>query len=239
MKKIIAITLAVLAMCALAVTAFASGSAEPEAAAQAVEETTIEAALTGEQALASALKAAGEKEADVAVTRNRFSEKETTDGKKIAVYTVKFSTETTTYQYILDASTGEIYYSSAEFQNPDVIFKSRDRGESRGEASGEADEGGRSGRASGEADEGGRSGRSRGEADEGGRSGRAGGEADEGGRSGRTGGEKRGRSSDGMDEEAGGETAVDGASGASVRDSESGGAGREASAEPVTETVTA
>ena len=195
MKKIIAITLAVLALCALAVTAFAAGDAAP-----AAEEATIEAALTEEQALAAALKSAGEKEADVTVTQNRLSEKTTTDGQQIAVYTVQFSTETTTYQYILDANTGEIYYSSAEFQNPDVIFKGRDRGEGRGEASGEMGEGGRSGKA---------------------------------------GGEKRGRASGEMGAEDGGETVIDGTTGASVRQSGRGGSRQEASAEPAADTVTA
>lgn len=150
MKKIIAITLAVLALSTLAVTAFAAGSAEQDVATPAAEETTIEAALAEEQALAAALKAAGEKEEDVTVTQNKLSEKETTDGESIAVYTVKFNTKTTTYKYILDANTGEIYYSSVGFQNPDVVFKNRDRGEGRGEASGEIGEGGRSGKASGE-----------------------------------------------------------------------------------------
>ena len=195
MKKIIAITLAVLALCALAVTAFAAGDAAP-----AAEESTIEAALTGEQALAAALKAAGEKEADVTVTQDKLSEKETTDGEQIAVYTVRFSTETTTYQYILDANTGEIYYSSAEFQNPDVIFRGRDRGEGRGEASGEMGEGGRSGKA---------------------------------------GGEKRGRASGEMDAEADGEAAIDGTTGASVRQGGGKGSRPEASAEPAADTVTA
>ena len=161
MKKIIAIILVVLALSALAVTAFAANSTEQEPVVPAVEETTIEAALTEEQALAAALKDAGEKEADVTVTQNQLSDKETTNGEQIAVYTVKFSTETTTYKYIMDANTGEIYYSSVEFQNPDVVFKSRDRGEGRGEASGEMGEGGRNdrtggemrGRASGEMDE--------------------------------------------------------------------------------------
>ena len=195
MKKLIAITLAVLALCALAVTAFAAGDAAP-----AAEETTIKAALTEEQALAAALKAAGEKEADVTVTQNRLSEKTTTDGEQIAVYTVTFSTETTTYQYILDANTGEIYYSRAEFQNPDVVFKDRGRGEGRGEASGEPGEGGRSGKG---------------------------------------GGEKRGRASGEMDTEAGGETVIDGTTGASVRQGGGRGSRQEASAEPAAETVTA
>ena len=200
MKKIIAITLAVLALSALAVTAFAASSSEQDAAAPAAEETMIETALTEEQALAAALKAAGEKEADVTVTQNKLSEKETTDGESIAVYTVEFSTETTTYKYILDANTGEIYYSSVEFQNPDVIFKVRDRGEGRGEASGEMGEGGRSDKANGE---------------------------------------KRGRASGEMDAEAGGGTAIDGTTGASVRQGGRGGSRQEASAEPAAESVTA
>ena len=160
MKKIIAIILAVLALSALTVTAFAAGSAEPEtaeAAAPAAEETTAAAALTEEQALAAALTDAGEAEENVTVTKNSLSEKETADGGKIAVYTVKFSTETTAYKYILDANTGAVLYKSLEFQSPDVVFQSRGKGEERGKSGGETDrEDGttvgktRSGKASGE-----------------------------------------------------------------------------------------
>ena len=69
-EKHIAIFLAVLALSALTVTAFAAGFPEPEtteATATAKEKTTIAAALTEEQALAAALKDAGRKEADVTV----------------------------------------------------------------------------------------------------------------------------------------------------------------------------
>ena len=138
MKKIIAVIVAVLALSALTVTAFASGSPEPAeeaVAAPEAEEAVIAAALTEEQALAAALKDAGLKEAAVTVSKNKLSEKETEDGETVAVYTVKFSTETTEFKYILDANTGAILYKSMEFQSPDVVFKSRDRNGSDGEKS--------------------------------------------------------------------------------------------------------
>lgn len=160
MKKIISIVLAIAALAALAVTAFAA--AEPEAAAAAAqEETTISAKLSEDAALAAALKDAGEKEANVTVTKNSLSEKTTTDDETIAVYTVKFETETTTWKYIIDANTGAILYKSIVFQSADVTFKSHSRSgsdEASGEMSGRAD------KASGEMDEDGtvitRSGRS-------------------------------------------------------------------------------
>ena len=150
MKKIIAILLAVLAISAVTVTAFAVGSpeaAETEAAAPAKEETTIAAALTEEQALAAALKDAGLKEADVTVDRNKLTEKTTADGETVAVYSVKFSNDTTTCKYYIDANTGAILYKSLVFQSADVVFAGHSHdvasGEMNADASGEM---GRSGR---------------------------------------------------------------------------------------------
>lgn len=146
MKKIIAIMLVLAALAALTVTAFATGSAEPAAAVEAVTsasveaEETIDAALSEDAALAAALKDAGEKEADVTVTKNKLSEKTTEDDETIAVYTVKFNTDTTTYKYYVDANTGAILYKSIEFRSADVVFKSHSRGEADGrsdKASGE------------------------------------------------------------------------------------------------------
>ncbi len=156
MKKTIAIALAILALAALTVTAFAAGEAAPAAGPE--ETAAIEAKLTEADALAAALKDAGEKEADVTVTKNKLSEKETVDGETVAVYTVRFTTDTTTYKYILDANTGAVLYKSIVFESPDVVFKSREggedggRGEASGEPSGEMNENGRGGRASSEPD---------------------------------------------------------------------------------------
>jgi len=146
MKKIIAILLALCALAALTVTASASASAEPAAAA-AGEETVIAAKLTEADALAAALKDAGEKEANVEVTKNKLSERTTEDGETIPVYTVKFSTDTTEYKYYIEGNTGAVIYKSVEFQNPDIVLKSRGGADS-GTASAEPEE--RSGRASGE-----------------------------------------------------------------------------------------
>ncbi len=135
MKKTIAMILALLALSALTVSVFASEepaavSEEPAAAAAASEEKTeIAAVLTEEEALAAALADAGEAEENVTVTKNRLSEKETVDGRTIAVYTVRFSTDTTTWKYFIDANTGAVLYKSVEFQSPDAVFKSRDRGD--------------------------------------------------------------------------------------------------------------
>ena len=136
MKKIIAILLALCALAALTVSAFAASSPEPEAAAQ--EETAIAAKLSEADALAAALKDAGEKEADVEVTKNRLSEKTTEDDETIPVYTVKFSTGTTEYKYYIDGNSGVVIYKSVEFQNPDIVLKSHGRGDTD-KASGEMD----------------------------------------------------------------------------------------------------
>ena len=130
MKKILAV---MLALCALTASAFAAGSAEPavdaaSAATEAAEsEKIIEAALTEEQALAAALKDAGEKEADVTVTKNKLTEKTLVSGEKVAVYSVKFETETTTYKYYVDGNTGAVLYKSIEFCSPDFALQSRSR----------------------------------------------------------------------------------------------------------------
>ena len=139
MKKIIAMLLALCALAAFTVSAFAASSPEPEAAAAAKEETEIAAKLSEADALAAALKDAGEKEADVEVTKNKLSEKTTEDDETIPVYTVKFSTDTTTYKYYIDGNTGAVIYKSVEFQNPDIVLKSHGRGDSD-KASGEPDE---------------------------------------------------------------------------------------------------
>lgn len=143
MKKIIAILLALCALTALTVSAFAASSPEPEAAedtavAAAQEETEITAKLSEDDALAAALKDAGEKEADVEVTKNKLSERSTEDDETIPVYTVKFSTDTTEYKYYIDGNTGAVIYKSVEFQNPDIVLKSRGRSESD-KASGDMD----------------------------------------------------------------------------------------------------
>ena len=151
MKKTIIIMLAILALSALTVSAFAAADAAP--AAEPEETAVIEAKLTEADALAAVLKDAGEKEADVTVTKNKLSEKETADGETVAVYTVKFTNDTTTWQYILDADTGAILYKSFEYQSPDVVFKGRDRSDNgdRGEmAGGEMNENGRGMKAGGE-----------------------------------------------------------------------------------------
>lgn len=140
MKKIIAVILVVLALSALAVTAFASASPEAAAAqtaAPAQEETTVSAALTEEQALAAALKDAGLKEADVTVDRNKLTEKDTADGGTVAVYSVKFSNDTTTCKYYIDANTGAILYKSFVYQSADVVFVGR--GEAGGGMRAESD----------------------------------------------------------------------------------------------------
>ena len=141
MKKIIAILLAVLAISAVTVTAFAAGSpeaAETESAAPAKEETTIAAALTEEQALAAALKDAGLKEADVTVDRNKLTEKTTADGETVAVYSVKFSNDTTTCKYYIDANTGAILYKSLVFQSADVVFAGHSHDGASGEMNADA-----------------------------------------------------------------------------------------------------
>ncbi len=132
MKKIIAIALTLLTVAALTVTAFASGSAETadaeaataaETAAAETEEGAvkthsrgaseeIEAAVSKEDAVAAALKDAGFAEEDVTVTRTRLKETEDENGQTIAVYTVKFHTEDTTYKYHVDANTGKIIDST-------------------------------------------------------------------------------------------------------------------------------
>lgn len=140
MKKIIAMMLVLCALAALTVSAFAAGSAEPEttetAAAVQEEQSEIAAKLSEADTLAASLKDAGEKEADVTVTKNKLSEKTTENGETIPVYTVKFSTDTTTYKYYIDGNTGAIIYKSVEFQNPDIVLKSHSRGDSD-KASGE------------------------------------------------------------------------------------------------------
>ena len=91
MKKYIAIMLTVLALSTLSITAFAADTTqagETGTSASEEEKSTISFDLTEKEALAAALKDAGEKEADVTVTKNSLSEKETQDGGKIAVYTV-------------------------------------------------------------------------------------------------------------------------------------------------------
>ena len=146
MKKIIAMLLALCALAALTVSAFATSSPEPETAAAAEEaETEIAAKLSEADALAAALKDAGEKEADVEVTKNKLSERTTEDDETIPVYTVKFSTATTEYKYYIDGNTGAVIYKSVEFQNPDIVLKSRG---SSSKASSEMDES--AGRSSGE-----------------------------------------------------------------------------------------
>lgn len=138
MKKLIAIVLAILALSALTVSAFAAGTASAAPTAEAREEAPeITAKLTEADSLAAALKDAGMKETDVTVDRNKLSEKTTTGGETVAVYSVKFFNDTTTCKYYIDANTGAILYKSIEFQNPDFIFQSRGSGDDRGEASGE------------------------------------------------------------------------------------------------------
>ena len=128
MKKIIAI---LLALSALTVSALAAGSSEPKAAdavISASEEAAPEltAVLTEESALAVALKDAGLTEDAVAVSRNKLTEKDGADGQSIVLYSVKFSTDTTSYKYYVDGNTGAILYKSVEFRSP--VLASADRG---------------------------------------------------------------------------------------------------------------
>ena len=141
MKKYIAIMLTVLALSTLSITAFAADTTqagETGTSASEEEKSTISFDLTEKEALAAALKDAGEKEADVTVTKNSLSEKETQDGGKIAVYTVKFNTNTTSYKYILDANTGAVLRKEYVYNSPDVSFKNRSHAGGRGEAEAEA-----------------------------------------------------------------------------------------------------
>lgn len=156
MKKMIITVLTVLALSALCIPAFAAETAEnaekegTETTAPAAEESAITAALTKEQALAAALKDAGEKESNVTVTKNVLSEKEKQDGGKIAVYSVKFNTDTTTYNYYLDADTGAVLMKSYVYNSPDVVFKNQDRLRNHGGAGGKMHGKGK-GKASGQA----------------------------------------------------------------------------------------
>ena len=114
-------------LCIFSATAFAAETVKP---AEEKEETVqISAKLTGDDALAAALKDAGKSEADVMVKKNSLSEKETETGEKVAVYTVRFNDETTNYKYFVEANTGEILYKNIEYQKADMVFKGRDRGE--------------------------------------------------------------------------------------------------------------
>ena len=139
MKKLIAIMFTVLALSAISITAFAADTAKPEgsgSSASAEEKTTITFELTEKEALAAALKDAGEKEADVTVTKNSLSEKETQDGGKTAVYTVKFNTDTTSYKYVLDANTGAVLRKEYVYNSPDANFKAGSHTGGRGGAGG-------------------------------------------------------------------------------------------------------
>ena len=139
MKKYIAIMFTVLALSALSIPAFAADTTragETGGSASEEEKSTVSFDLTEKEALAAALKDAGEKEADVTVTKNSLSEKETQDGGKIAVYTVKFNTNTTSYKYILDADTGAVLRKEYVYNSPDVSFKNRSHAGGRGEAGG-------------------------------------------------------------------------------------------------------
>lgn len=143
MKKILATIFAVLMMSALTVSVFAEdqeaatqqktttqqeAATQQETAEQQEAAAQIAAKLTEADALTAALEDAGKKEADVTVTKNRLSEKQTTTGSTIAVYTVKFNTADTTYKYILDANTGMVYYRDVTFQSADAVFKGRGHG---------------------------------------------------------------------------------------------------------------
>ncbi len=166
MKKIIALLLALCALAALTVSAFASASSEPastetvETAAAEETQTAIAAALSEDEAVAAALKDAGENEADVTVTKCRLSEKTTEAGETVAVYTIKFETGTTEYKYRIDGSTGAIIYKSVEFENPDYAFTSRSRSASAADNAASAEAGGEMDTDSRSAAESGRSGRS-------------------------------------------------------------------------------
>ena len=139
MKKYIAIMLTVLALSTLSIPVFAADTTQAGktgTSASEEEKSTISFDLTEKEALAAALKDAGEKEADVTVTKNSLSEKETQDGGKIAVYTVKFNTNTTSYKYILDADTGAVLRKEYVYNSPDVSFKNKSHAGGRGEAGG-------------------------------------------------------------------------------------------------------
>ncbi|MDO5134087.1 MAG: PepSY domain-containing protein [Eubacteriales bacterium] len=157
MKKIIVMLFAVLTLSALTVPAFAVAGdsldtkkveAEQQASTTQQEDSTkqegstqqdqaateISAKLSEADALAAALKDAGQKEADVTVSKNKLSEKQTTAGTAVAVYTVHFKTVDTSYKYILDANTGAVYCRDVRFQSADVVFKGRGHGGKDGSA---------------------------------------------------------------------------------------------------------
>ena len=149
MKKITAFLIAIITVCAMSTTAFASEEQTPadqtsaseqktETTASAetsgvfrkekhktttvAEETQISAELSEEAALAAALKDAGESEASVTVTKNYLAEKKTKENEKVAVYTIMFSNDTTSCKYLVDANNGEILYKKIVYHNSDIDF---------------------------------------------------------------------------------------------------------------------
>ena len=54
---------------------------------------------------------------------NKLAEKELANGETIMVYSIRFSTDTTTYKYYIDANTGAILYKKTEFCAADFILK--------------------------------------------------------------------------------------------------------------------
>ena len=79
--------------------------------------------LSEEEALTAALKDAGERETAITVSKNKLAEKELANGETIMVYSIRFSTDTTTYKYYIDANTGAILYKKTEFCAADFILK--------------------------------------------------------------------------------------------------------------------
>ena len=125
MKKLIATILTVVTLSALSMTAFATETTPQEGSgsSSAAQETSITAAMTQKEALEVALKDAGEKEADVTVSKYSVSNMETSDGGTITACTLAFKTDTSTYHYVLNADSGEILRKEYVYQNPSVTLK--------------------------------------------------------------------------------------------------------------------
>lgn len=138
MKKLLAVILTVVTLSALSLTAFAEESTQPEGtgSSSGSQQTSIIAALTQKEALEAALKDAGEKEADVTVTRYSVSEMETSDGGTITACSLAFKTDTSSYMYVLNANTGEILRKEYVYRNPDVSIKNHPRRGGRDEFGG-------------------------------------------------------------------------------------------------------
>ncbi|MBQ9031602.1 MAG: PepSY domain-containing protein [Parasporobacterium sp.] len=131
MKKTAITTIALLALSVLvSTTAFAAETpAEkeiPDSVSAAVpERPAVTAKLSEQEALAAALKDAGVSQAAITVTRTQLAEKQTDTGETIPVYTVKFSSDTTSYKYYIDANSGSVLYKNIEYSGKEFTLKER------------------------------------------------------------------------------------------------------------------